>query len=183
MPLTPCTPPTNCSTKTHLFTTLACNRLPFLCSKSCLCKAKCNEWVMCPICNNSLKLRTKFMHKSPVSRPCHLCPTIKRDCRAVRIPSSTIIRKCPMMAKTMVTKTKASRRPEAEDAAKMMLMAETTSASIVTRPTWATLHFTRTPSRSTRLGPMVSRERLQPLGEAVADPAKMYAFLLIIIFV
>jgi hypothetical protein len=30
---------------------------------------------------------------------------------------------------------------------------------------------------------MVSRERLQPLGEAVADPAKMYAFLLIIIFV
>jgi hypothetical protein len=40
-----------------------------------------------------------------------------------------------MMAKTMVTKTKASRRPEAEDAAKMMLMAETTSASIVTRPT------------------------------------------------
>lgn len=183
MPPTLCTPPTNCSTKTHLFTTLACNKIPFLCSKSCLCKAQFNEWVMCPICNNSLKLRTKFMHKLMVSRPCNLCPTIKRDFRAVRIPSSTITRKCPMMAKTMETKTKALRRPEAEDAAKMMLMAETTSASIVTRHTWATLHFTRTPSKSTRLGPMVSRERPQPLGEVVADPAKMYAILLIIIFV
>lgn len=173
MPRTPCTPPTSCSTKTHLSTTLAYNRHPFLCSKSCQWLAKCNEWVKCQICNNSLKLRTKFKPKSPVSRPCRPCPTIRRDCRAVRIPSSTIIRKYPMMAKMMEIKTKASRRPEVEDAAKTMSMAETTNASIVTKPIWATLRFTHTPNRSTRLGPTASRERLQPLAEVVGDPAKM----------
>lgn len=77
------------------------------------------------------------------------------------------------MVKATAMLTKVSKRLEAAEEVKTMLMAEITNASTATKPTSAILLFTLTPSRNTPLGQMASSVPLPLLVEAVVDPAKM----------